>query len=192
MGHGRSAVATPKRDERPAESRWSARRKADAVVRLLRGESLDELSRELRVEAHRLQAWRDEFLAGGIEGLKAKPLQPEDRKLKEAERKIAADDLRDGELTLENEVLRAATRKRGSRSRRGSGRDTSAAGARPLLAQASMRTRRSSGRRARRSTPHDGTIIPEGRDPGRGRCGDRLHRRSAAPAPRSPTSACWS
>ncbi len=106
MGHGRSAVATPKRDERPAESRWSARRKADAVVRLLRGESLDELSRELRVEAHRLQAWRDEFLAGGIEGLKAKPLQPEDRKLKEAERKI-------GELTLENEVLRAATRKRG-------------------------------------------------------------------------------
>ncbi len=33
------------------------------------GESLDELSRELRVEAHRLQAWRDEFLAHrGVEG----------------------------------------------------------------------------------------------------------------------------
>jgi len=38
--------------------------------------------------------------------LKAKPLQPEERKLKEAERKV-------GELTLENEVLRAAARKRG-------------------------------------------------------------------------------
>ncbi len=102
MATGRSAVASkPEKEER-----WSARKKADAVVRLLRGESLDELSRELRVEAHRLQAWRDEFLAGGAEGLKAKPLQPEERKLKEAERKV-------GELTLENEVLRAAARKRG-------------------------------------------------------------------------------
>jgi transposase len=98
-------VATPGAEEPPAETRWSARKKADAVVRLLRGESLDELSRELRVEAHRLQAWRDEFLAGGIEGLKAKPLSVENRRLKDAERKI-------GELTMENEVLRAAARKR--------------------------------------------------------------------------------
>ena len=37
------AVATPKREERPKEGRWSARKKADAVIRLLRGESLDEL-----------------------------------------------------------------------------------------------------------------------------------------------------
>ena len=50
--------------------------------------------------------WRDEFLAGGIEGLKSRPLQPEDRRLKEAERKI-------GELTMDNEILRAAARKRG-------------------------------------------------------------------------------
>lgn len=68
MGTRRSAVA----EKAPKEARWTARKKADAVVRLLRGESLDELSRELRVEAHRLQAWRDEFLAGGIEGLKAR------------------------------------------------------------------------------------------------------------------------
>lgn len=47
-------MATPKREEAPRKSRWTARKKADAVVRLLRGESLDELSRELRVEAHRL------------------------------------------------------------------------------------------------------------------------------------------
>lgn len=88
MEKGRSKVATPKREEPPPGSRWSARKKADAVVRLLRGESLDELSRELRVEAHRLQAWRDEFLAGGIEGLKARPLQPEDRRLRDADGKI--------------------------------------------------------------------------------------------------------
>lgn len=103
MGDGRSAVAKP---SRPHENRWSARKKADAVVRLLRGESLDELSREVRVEAHRLQAWRDEFVAGGLEGLKGKPLAPEDRRLREAERKIGA-------LTMENEVLRAVARKRG-------------------------------------------------------------------------------
>ncbi|MDR7545619.1 MAG: hypothetical protein QN120_15375, partial [Armatimonadota bacterium] len=75
-------------------------------MRLLRGESLEELSRELRVEAHRLQAWRDEFVAGGIEGLKGKPLAVEDRRLKEAERKSGA-------LMMENEVLRAVARKRG-------------------------------------------------------------------------------
>jgi transposase len=34
--------------------RWSAGKKMDAVLRLLRGESLEALSRELGVEAHRL------------------------------------------------------------------------------------------------------------------------------------------
>ena len=47
------------------EIRWSVGHKADAVMRLLRGEDLDELSRELRVEAHRLAAWREDFMAGG-------------------------------------------------------------------------------------------------------------------------------
>ncbi len=35
------------------ETRWSANKKTDALLRLLRGERLDEVSRELRVEAHR-------------------------------------------------------------------------------------------------------------------------------------------
>jgi transposase len=38
-----------------------AGKKMEAVLRLLRGESLEELSRELQVEAHRLVAWRDDF-----------------------------------------------------------------------------------------------------------------------------------
>ena len=50
--------------------RWSAGKKMDAVLRLLRGESLEVLSRELQVEAHRLAAWRDDFLEGGKHGLK--------------------------------------------------------------------------------------------------------------------------
>jgi len=50
--------------------RWSAGKKMEAVLRLLRGEPLEGLSRELGVEAHRLVAWRDDFLEGGKEALK--------------------------------------------------------------------------------------------------------------------------
>jgi hypothetical protein len=88
------------------ELRWSVRRKTDAVMRLLRGEDLDTVARELRVEAHRLAAWRDEFMAGGAEALKARPTEPADRKLREAERQI-------GKLTMELEVWQATGRKRG-------------------------------------------------------------------------------
>lgn len=45
------------------ETRWSARKKADVVMRLLRGESLEEVSRDVKVEVHRLAAWRDDFIA---------------------------------------------------------------------------------------------------------------------------------
>jgi transposase len=86
--------------------RWSAGKKLDAVLRLLRGEPLDVLSRELGVEAHRLAAWRDDFLEGGKEGLKGQrpDRSPDDRALRQAERKI-------GQLTMENEILRAAAEK---------------------------------------------------------------------------------
>jgi transposase-like protein len=91
-----------------SQPRWSAGKKTDAVLRLLRCESLEELSRELKVAAHRLAAWRDDFLAAGKQGLKGErsDRSPDDRVLKQAERKI-------GQLTMENEVLRAAAEKRG-------------------------------------------------------------------------------
>jgi hypothetical protein len=44
--------------------RWSAGKKMDAMLRWLRGEPLEEPSRELQVEAHQLAAWRDDFLEG--------------------------------------------------------------------------------------------------------------------------------
>ena len=97
-------VAEKKRRER--EFRWSVGRKADVVMRLLRGEDIDVVARELRIEAHRLAAWRDEFIAGGAEAMKARPEEPADRKLREAERTI-------GRLTMDNEILRAIARKRG-------------------------------------------------------------------------------
>jgi len=92
-----------------SKARWSANKKLDAVMRLLRGEKLEELSRELGVEAHRLAAWRDEFIEGGKAGLKGRTAagaEPDDRALRQAERKI-------GELTMDNEILRAIARKRG-------------------------------------------------------------------------------
>lgn len=90
-----------------AQPRWSAGKKLDVVMRLLRGEKLEAVSREVGVEAHRLAAWRDEFLDAGKEGLKGKrQVSDEDRRLREAERKI-------GELTMENEIWKAVARKRG-------------------------------------------------------------------------------
>jgi transposase len=90
-----------------SKSRWSASKKLDVVLRLLRGEKLEEVSREVGVEAHRLAAWRDEFLDAGKEGLKgSRATTEEDRRLRDAERKI-------GELTLENEIWKKVAEKRG-------------------------------------------------------------------------------
>ena len=106
------AVMTEDDADQRREMRWSANKKTDAVLRLLRGESLEEVSRQLRVEAHRLAAWRDEFLAAGKIGLKDRsPAEDgmsaeQRRRLREAERKV-------GELTLDNDILRAAARKGG-------------------------------------------------------------------------------
>ena len=58
---------TPNPGER---GRFSAPRKASTVLRLLRGESLELLARELGVTAATLAGWRDDFLAGGQAALK--------------------------------------------------------------------------------------------------------------------------
>ena len=52
--------------------RWSAQRKAEVVLRLLRGEDIGEVSREIRVAPPELERWRREFLEGGQQGLKKK------------------------------------------------------------------------------------------------------------------------
>jgi transposase len=82
------------------EVRWSVRRKEEVVRRLLRGESLDLLARETGQPAGRIAAWREDFLAAGREGLKARPRPVEERELSEAQRKI-------GELSLELDIARA-------------------------------------------------------------------------------------
>ena len=88
------------------ETRWSARRKEGVVMRLLRGESLDLLAREAKQPAGQIARWREEFLAAGREGLKARPLALEDFTLREAQRKV-------GELSMEVDVLKALLERKG-------------------------------------------------------------------------------
>lgn len=79
--------------------RWSAGRKKQVVLRLLRGESVDALSRELAVPIFRLEEWRDRALAGMDVGLKERENDPVEKQLDDANRRI-------GELVMENEILR--------------------------------------------------------------------------------------
>jgi NodT family efflux transporter outer membrane factor (OMF) lipoprotein len=43
---------------------WTVQQKQEAVLRLLRGESVELLSQELEVEAYRLEAWRAQAISG--------------------------------------------------------------------------------------------------------------------------------
>ena len=80
--------------------RMSARRKQGAVLRLLRGEDLELLSRELGVTAAELTAWRDAFLAAGEAALKTRPADGRDLEIGRLKAKV-------GELTMANELLDA-------------------------------------------------------------------------------------
>jgi len=51
----------------------SRQRKTAAVLRLLRGEDLETVSRELGVTAATLTGWHDAFLAGGEAALTSRP-----------------------------------------------------------------------------------------------------------------------
>lgn len=59
-------------EEKPG--RWSSQKKGEVVMRLLRGESLDVVSRECMVTVETLTRWREEFISAGIAGLKGKTL----------------------------------------------------------------------------------------------------------------------
>jgi hypothetical protein len=80
--------------------RRSARRKQDAVVRLLRGEDLELLSRELAVTAAELSGWREALLAGGEASLKSRPADARDAEIGRLKEKV-------GDLTMANELLEA-------------------------------------------------------------------------------------
>jgi transposase-like protein len=78
--------------------RMSAKRKQSAVLRLLRGEDLELVSRELGVTAAELSAWRGAFLAAGEASLKTRPADGRDVEIGRLKAKV-------GDLTMTNELL---------------------------------------------------------------------------------------
>jgi len=87
--------------------RWRAKRKAEVVLRLLRGEALDTISRQTALPVPRLEEWRAQALAGMEQALQLREAgDPTQERLDEANRRI-------GELSMENELLRARCEKNG-------------------------------------------------------------------------------
>jgi transposase len=91
--------------------RWSVNRKREVVLRLLRGEAAEDLSRELGVPLYKLERWRQKAEAA-LDGA-----------LKERETDTVSDELamamqRVGELSMEVELLRSRIERPGPLVRR--------------------------------------------------------------------------
>ena len=87
------AVAAPVR-----ERRMTAGRKRDAVLRVLRGEPLEIVARELAVTAADLSGWREAFLEAGSVSLKSRARDDRDEIIDRLRTKV-------GELTMDTELL---------------------------------------------------------------------------------------
>ena len=107
MGRKSRKPATPSEPSSPPNEvelpeRWSVQRKSELVLRLLRGEALDVVSRESQVPAHELKSWKRIFLE---RGLKIRS-DPEERELRLTRAKI-------GELMMRFELAEHLIEKRG-------------------------------------------------------------------------------
>src|SRR5918997_4805446 len=80
------------------ERRFAAQRKLAAVTRLLRGEPLESLARELNVTAARLSEWRDRAPVGAEAATKERERDGRDEELLRLKAKL-------GEITMANELL---------------------------------------------------------------------------------------
>ena len=80
--------------------RMSRRRKRDTVLRLLRGEDLEILSRALGVTAATLRGWQDSFVAAGEASLATRSTDGAALETERLKAKL-------GEMLLERELLEA-------------------------------------------------------------------------------------
>lgn len=95
------SMSKRKKEER---GRFTARRKSEAVIRLLKGEDLDTISRELGVTAATLSGWRETFLASAEAGLKSREPTAADEENLRLRAKV-------GELTMQVELLQEKAEK---------------------------------------------------------------------------------
>jgi hypothetical protein len=103
---GEESEATGGRGSMEIPERWSAGRKAEVVLRLLRGEDLVEVSREMQVSPPELEEWRRVFLATGQQGMKQPSRDPAQRELIRTRAKL-------GEMTMRMELAEELLEKRG-------------------------------------------------------------------------------
>jgi transposase len=99
------AMTTERRDEGLPE-RWSAPRKMEVVLRVIRGEAIDEVAREIQVPVHEVEEWRRVFLESGQQGLKRRGLDPEEREVRRLQAKI-------GDMTMRLELAEHLLEKKG-------------------------------------------------------------------------------
>lgn len=85
-------------NEAGAPKRFWAKHKVQAILRLLGGEDIEHLSRELGVTAATLSEWRDMFLEAGVTGFRPRPVK-ENVEVDRLQSKI-------GEQAMEIELLR--------------------------------------------------------------------------------------
>ena len=98
--HVEESVATGAAAGRGRGGRFSAGRKREVVLRLLRGEDLESVSRAVGITAARASHWRAQFLAAGQAGLKSRATDARDDDHRRLQAKI-------GELLMETELLYA-------------------------------------------------------------------------------------
>ena len=108
---GTPATALPKVGPLAPGQRWSVARKREIVLRLLRGESVELLSRELGLPIFKLEQWRQKADAALDGALK-------EREAETASTELAAAMQRIGELSMEVELLRTRIERPGPLVRR--------------------------------------------------------------------------
>jgi transposase-like protein len=80
--------------------RYSADRKMAVVARVLRGEPLDLIAREVNISVAKLTTWRDRALEGAASALKERERDDRDDEIARLKSKV-------GEITMDNELLYA-------------------------------------------------------------------------------------
>ena len=78
--------------------RWSINRKREVVLRLLRGESVDGLSRELGIESYLLEEWKQRAFAGIDASLRERKTTGDRVEIDAALKRL-------GELMMDHELL---------------------------------------------------------------------------------------
>jgi transposase len=108
--NGAAAGSAASRPLAPGQ-RWSVSRKREVVIRLLRGEAAEDLSRELGVPLYKLERWRQKAEAALDGALKERETDAVSEELATAMQRV-------GELSMENELLRSRIERPGPLVRR--------------------------------------------------------------------------